>query len=540
LSSGATAEPHNLEAEESVIGAMLLSPTAIDRASEFLEPQHFYRESHSTIYAAIVGMRRRDDPIDLLLVSAELNRLGVLETVGGETRLAELAALVPATSNVTHYAALVLEIARSRSVWKTARAVSKAAENGGLSMHGELVEEMRRALDEASALPGEPALPPGPLFMSAHEFAASNFEPPVPLLGTAETAILAAGGLGILAGRPGTGKTTLALDLVCHLAAGVPWPSVDQDSATEKTPRPWPCPRALNIAVIVNEGPQEMFRAKIQDKLTRFPHSIREAGGNVLIQTFNWGTFSFADRSIQERLRVELEEKEIDLVVGDPLASLGLEGVGSPAETLQFVNLLKPLGLGTHRAFLFLHHFRERVEKGEDVVARLSGAWGGHLDTLITLQAGAQRDQARVGYEKLRWSAIEPAAIIVTRIYNTRGFEAISEEGDAAMLEPVIHEWLVTAREENRGLHGWHTADQIRAGLKARRTAVQNALEGASHLFVLVTDQEAKNLGAKSKRAKLWGLREWDREVEVDGEDDEKNSGQTSLADEDPHPDIPF
>ncbi len=523
----AAVEPQNVEAEEAVLGACFLSENAVDRAAEFLDPGHFYRDGHGAIFGAMQALRRRGDPVEGLVLAAELERLGVLEKVGGKSRLAELAGLATAAGNVNHYAALVLEAARGRSVYRAALAVSKAAQNGGLAMHPELGDEMRRALDEASILPGEPALPPGPIFLTAHEFAASEFSPPEPLLGTADTAVIAAGSLNLLAGRPGTGKTTLLLDMACHLAAGQNWPPRDDEN--EKAPVPWICPRPLRIAIIENEGPQEMFRAKLQDKLTRFPHSIREAGGEVLVQSFNWGSFSFADRSIYDRVREELDRHEIDLVVGDPLASLGLEGVGSPAETLAFVQLLRPLGLGTYRAFLFLHHFRERVEKGEDEVARISGAWGGHLDTLLTLSASAQKDQSRLAYPKLRWnSQNDPSPIILARIYNTRGFEAIGEEGDAAMLEPMIHDYLVLSRTEGHGLSGWQTTDSIRSGISARRVAVQKALEGAPHLFALITGQEAKNLGAKSAKAKLWGLAEWPREAE----DAEKNSSQESLADE--------
>jgi hypothetical protein len=535
--STAVLEPENLEAEEHVIGACLLSEVAVDKASDFLEPGHFYRQSHGAIFAALVTMRRRGDPIDVLMLSAELERLGALAEVGGKSRLAELAALVPAAGNVGHYAALVLEAARARAVYRTAQSVQKAALNGGLTLKPELVDEMRAALDEASMLPGEPALPPGPLFVSAHEFAATDFEPPEPLLGTEECAVVVAGGLGLLAGRPGTGKTTLVLDLACHLAAGEPWPPSDPDTVRSSMPAPWPCPRPLNVAVIVNEGPQEMFRAKVQDKLTRFPHSIREAGGSVHIQTFNWGTFSFADRSIHDRLRSELDEKQIDLVIGDPLASLGLEGVGSPKETLDFVNLLKPLGLGTYRSFLFLHHFRERTEAGEDEVGRLSGAWGGHLDTLLTLSATHQKSQSRFAYPKLRWSSVEPVPIILARIINLRGFEAIGEEGDAGMLEPQIAAYLHESREANtNGKAGWQLAGEIAKGIEARPTAVRKALEGAPHLFALATGAEAKMLGAKSAKAKLWGIVEWDIEAPAGG-----NPAQDELAVDPPAgDDIPF
>jgi len=520
-------EPSNIEAEEEVLGCCLLSETAVDRAAELLEPHHFHFESHRTIFAAILGMRKRGEPSEALILASELERLQVLDKIGGRARIAELAALVPAVGNVSHYAALVLEAARSRSVYRSADAVKRAAENGGLSTHPELISEMRIALDEASILPGEPGLPQGPVFITAHDFAASHFAPPEPLLGTVETAVLAAGSLNLLAGRSGVGKTTLLLDMACHLAAGLPWPSAEK---TEKAPKPWACPRPLRIAVIENEGPQEMFRGKVQDKLERFPHSIREAGGEIIIQTLNWGSFSFADRSIFERVRQELDNFEIDLVVGDPLASLGMEGVGSPAETMAFVQLIRPLGLGTHRAFLFLHHFRERVEKGEDELARLSGAWGGHLDTLITLAATSSEDQARLWFPKLRWNSKEsPRPIILGRVRNTRSFEAIGEEGDSILLEPVIYEYLAESRSHNRyDRQGWQLLAEIALGIEARRAAVKNSLEGAGHLFKSVTGRDAKGLGAKSPRAILWGLAEWD-DVDIPPEE---NPGQQELAED--------
>lgn len=493
----------------------------------------------------MLAMQRRGDPVDGVLLAAELNRLGALDSVGGQSRLAELAALAPAASNVRHYAALVMEAAQSRNLYNVALALQKASLNGGISMHPEIVDQMREALDLAARLPGEPAIPAGPIFVTAHEFAASHFEPPDPLLGTSETAILAAGSLNLLAGRPGTGKTTTALDMCCHLAAGEPWPPVDPQNS--KAPTPWPCPRPLSIAIIVNEGPQEMFRAKVQDKLERFPYSIREAGGKLIVQSLNWGSFSFRDRGIYDRLRDELDQHEVDLVVGDPLASLGLEGVGSPAETLDFVNLLKPLGLGTNRAFLFLHHFRERVEKGEDEVSRLSGAWGGHLDTLITLQAGAQINQSRLWYPKLRWNSREaPPAIVLGRILNTRSVEAIGEEADHSLLEPQVHAFLARSRETGEGgMQGWRKADEIAKGIEARPMAVRNALEGAAHLFRMVTDEAAKALGAKTKTTKLWGLVEWDEDAGDDWRAELATESSDELAEQEAFPDrgaddIPF
>lgn len=548
--SPAAIEPSNVEAEETVLGACLLAPNAIDVTAEYLDPSCFYRESNGAIYQAILSLRTRQQPTEPLAVAAELERSGKLTAIGGKGRLAELAATTHVTSNVGHYAALVLESHRSRTLYRASIAIQQAALNGGVALHPELLDAMQSAMEAARALPGEPTAPRGPLFIAADDFTTRRFAPPEPLLGTDELPILAVGSFNLLAGRPGAGKTTTLLDLACHLAAGLPWPSSD---GSDKSPTPWPVPRPLRVALIENEGPQESFRGKLERKLKHFPHSISDAGGCLIVQTLRWGTFSFADDSIAEQLRDELDMHGIDIVMGDPLASLGLEGVGSPAETFQFVQRLRPLGLGEHRAFLFLHHFRERVEKGEDELQKISGAWGGHLDTLFGLAATHSHDQIRLSYPKVRWAQVpEPKPVILGKVYNTAGFEALAEEGDAGILAPRVHETLVAAREAGRGVNGWMKLDEIRALIGGRRVDVKAALDSESHLFAYATGETAKLMGAKSPKTIFWGLREWGPPVpEAAGEWEQEsleNSASQDLAedpDEDPDAfapssDIPF
>lgn len=487
-----------------MLGACFLAEAAVDTAADILEAGHFYRDSHRTIFSTMVTLRRRGDPVEPLILAAELGRLGVLEKVGGNSRLVELAALMPTASNVAHYAMLVLEAARERNVYRASLAVQQATLNGGLAMHPDLIDDAIVALEDARSLPGEPGAPEGPVFLGVRDFIGHQVIPPEPLLGTESLPILARGSFNLLVGRPGVGKTTALLDLMCHLAAGLPWPTSDAD---ERAPAPWPCPRPLNIAFIENEGPQESFRAKLEEKIRRFPHELQ---GEILIQSLRWGVFSFADRALVARVRAELDEHEIDIVMGDPLASLGLEGVGSPRETLDFIQLLRPLGLGTTRAFLFLHHFRERVERDEDELSRISGSWGGHIDTQLTLAATHSEDQLRLAYPKIRWARTRyPNPVILGKVWNTLGFCALSEEGDVSLLEPRVFADLEAARDQGLGLEGWSTVDEIRKRIEARRSDTLKALEGAAHMFRFVTGQAAKDLGAKSAKTKLWGLVDW-------------------------------
>jgi replicative DNA helicase len=110
------APPQNLEAEESVLGAMLLSPGAIGAVSEVLDASDFYRESHAKAYRAALALYAKGEPVDAITLVDELEERGELEDVGGRVRLHELAALVPATANAAHYARIVREMATLRGL----------------------------------------------------------------------------------------------------------------------------------------------------------------------------------------------------------------------------------------------------------------------------------------------------------------------------------------------------------------------------------------------------------------------------------------
>jgi len=99
--------PQNLEAEESVLGAMMLSATAIGAVTEILDPGDFYRESHGLIFRAALSLYGKGEPVDAITLADELDGRSELERVGGTAKIAELAAVVPATSNAEHYARIV-------------------------------------------------------------------------------------------------------------------------------------------------------------------------------------------------------------------------------------------------------------------------------------------------------------------------------------------------------------------------------------------------------------------------------------------------
>lgn len=110
--------PHDIEAEQAVIGSMLTDKDAVADAIEALKPEDFYRQDNQTIYEAIINLYNKAEPIDIITVKAELTSLGKFEAVGGLEYLAILPDKVPTTANVEKYIKIVEEKAILRNLIK--------------------------------------------------------------------------------------------------------------------------------------------------------------------------------------------------------------------------------------------------------------------------------------------------------------------------------------------------------------------------------------------------------------------------------------
>jgi replicative DNA helicase len=132
-SGGAGQSPHvppqNLEAEESVLGAMLISPGAIGAVTEILSAGDFYRESHGTIFRTCLSLYQQGEPVDAITIVDALEERGELEAVGGKAKLHELAALVPATANAGHYARIVREMATLRGLVRAGAEIARLGQD---------------------------------------------------------------------------------------------------------------------------------------------------------------------------------------------------------------------------------------------------------------------------------------------------------------------------------------------------------------------------------------------------------------------------
>ena len=224
--------PQNLEAEESVLGAMMLSPGAIGAVSEIVDAGDFYRESHAKIYRASLALYAKGEPVDAITLTDELEERSELEDVGGRVRLHELARLVPATANAAHYARIVHETATLRGLIRAGSEISRLGwERPGET--GDLVDQAEQIVFDLSQqrVTGE-FTHIDQLLKESFERITQLYEAAADVTGTPSgyrdldrlTSGFQPGNLIIVAARPSMGKSALALCMAANIAVrhGVP------------------------------------------------------------------------------------------------------------------------------------------------------------------------------------------------------------------------------------------------------------------------------------------------------------------------------
>ena len=150
-STAPLAPPQNLEAEQSVLGAVLLSDTALPGADHRRapHPDDFYRESHGRIYQAMLDLHAVGEPVDALTLVEHLKQAGDLETVGGRAAIDLLAGSVPAVGNVRQYARIVRENAMLRRLLHAAYEI-QAQVHSHEALPRDLVDMAERAILEVA------------------------------------------------------------------------------------------------------------------------------------------------------------------------------------------------------------------------------------------------------------------------------------------------------------------------------------------------------------------------------------------------------
>ncbi|HXG87849.1 MAG TPA: replicative DNA helicase [Vicinamibacterales bacterium] len=224
--SAARTLPHNLDAERSVIGAILIDNEAFNVAASVIDSRAFFRDAHRRIFERMIALAERSQPIDLVTLKEELERAGELDEVGGPAYIASLVDGVPRATNVEYYARIVKEKSTLRSLIFSANKI--------LSNAYEADQEADLILDEAESAIFAVAddriktgfVPMRDLVKESFPKIEQLFEHKSFITGIATgfteidkmTRGFQRGDLIIVAARPSMGKTSLVLNIAQHVA----------------------------------------------------------------------------------------------------------------------------------------------------------------------------------------------------------------------------------------------------------------------------------------------------------------------------------
>jgi replicative DNA helicase len=218
--------PQSIEAEQAVLGCMLLDRDAVTTAAEILQVDDFYYEPHRHIFEAILTLFNRGEQIDMITVAEELKRKGKLEECGGQAYLVKLMELIPSATNIEDYCRIVEEKAILRQLIQVAHQIVNWAYHHDGDLEG-LIDRAEAALFRVGQRRvGAQFQPLTELIRQTYDFLEQRSRQPGALLGIPTgfhelDEVL--GGLHpsdliIIAGRPSMGKTSFALSMALNIA----------------------------------------------------------------------------------------------------------------------------------------------------------------------------------------------------------------------------------------------------------------------------------------------------------------------------------
>lgn len=220
-------QPHSLEAEQSMLGAMLLSHEVIPEIAELVRSDDFYYDKHGLVYDALMSLYTEGEPVDAITVAERMKANGTLESVGGKPFIHTLLNTVPTAANARYYAHIVEKNATLRSLIKAGTTVVERGYDTSIDDVSEIIEEAESLIFDVT----NRRVSDG--FVSIRELLAVNFEQIEKLYekGARVTGLatgyqdfddmtsgLQPSDMIIIAARPAMGKTSLALNIAANVA----------------------------------------------------------------------------------------------------------------------------------------------------------------------------------------------------------------------------------------------------------------------------------------------------------------------------------
>lgn len=387
--------PHNLEAEQAVLGAILLDGSLAATLSETLQVADFYNTSHRRIYGAMLALVAAGGAIDNITLTAYLGERGTLTSIGGATYIAELVAQVTGTSNVKHHAALIVRAAVLRRIREQAIKVSSEIERGAdwEGVKGLLPDPV--ALQRS--LPGDSAVLPVITAADLLEVEEADAAVEWTLY-----QLIACGALIGLIAKPKVGKTTLIYELAVKIALGLPF----LGRATR---------RCGVLVLALEEHRRDVSRR------------LRTLGAENLDNLHLVIGPLDADEATFAQLKRTVEERAIGLIIVDTLNSFwGVRDENNASEVTAAIKPLLNLARSTNAAIVAIHHSRKSEgEHGDEI--RGSNALFSLFDAALLLKRHDAENQRKLTVIS-RWPETPSELIIELRDH---GYECLGDSTTA-------------------------------------------------------------------------------------------------------------
>ncbi|MGC7871699.1 replicative DNA helicase [Desulfosporosinus sp. SYSU MS00001] len=361
--------PQNLEAEQAVLGAMMLEPESASSIFEFLQAEDFYRDNHRLIFSAIRELFEKGDPIDLVSVAEILRQQGRIEQVGGIATISEIARSVPSAANVDYYSKIVSEKALLRQLIQVTSSIyergyepgeeaktlledaeklildlSRRRVKDGFSIIRDILLDTFEKIEYLYANKGN--LTGVPTFFTELDRMTSGWQP---------------SDLVIIAARPSMGKTALVLNMAQNAAvrANVPVAIFSLEMSKEQLVQRMLCGEAMVDQQRVRTG--ELLDAD-WPKLTRAVGPLSEA------PIFIDDTVGISLAELRSKARRLKTEHDLSMIIIDylQLLTVGKKAESRQQEVAQISRSLKGLARELKVPVIALSQLNRGVEQRQD------------------------------------------------------------------------------------------------------------------------------------------------------------------------------
>ena len=355
--------PQNIEAEESILGGILLDPHAISRVAESLSAEAFYVMAHQQIYQAALALYHKDQPVDFMTVKSWLKDQRVFTKIGGENKLTQLLDSTVSAVNIDRHAALVVDKYQRRLLINAAREIEELGYDTGRDLPS-VLEQSEEKLFTVTVDEKDPFQPQSindclrAVFNELEEGQTPGYS-----TGLADLDKLTGGltrkDLIIIAGRASMGKTWFSIYLANHVACTDKVPVVffsAEMSKTQLTKRFLAMYSGIDSSRLMrNEIYQDEYDALVKglEILSELPVIIDDTPANILTPS--------RMRSVLRRIKAE--RRTIGLVVMDYIQKLGDRAAGNRAQSVgKFSGAFKDMAKEFDCPFIALAQINRGVE----------------------------------------------------------------------------------------------------------------------------------------------------------------------------------